>query len=89
MYTIVSIYIYTYNIRTYTHQLSLLQVETHRGPLILISRSWVVRLGGVSGCDVSLGLGLEVSWERVGMDVGGAQSEGEERRRPKKSIFER
>ena len=60
-----------------------MQVETHHGPLILISVSWVVRLSGVSSCDVRLGLGLEVSCKRVGMDVGGAQGEGRGKEKPK------
>ena len=62
-----------------------MQVETHHGPLIMISGSWVVRLSGVSSCDVRLGLGLEVSWKRVGMDVGGAQGEGRGKEKPKKT----
>ena len=65
-----------------------MQVETHHGPFILISRSWVVRLSGVSSCDVRLGLGLEVSWKRVGMDLGAAQREGRGKEKPKKVDFE-
>ena len=64
-----------------------MQVETHHGPLILISVSWVVRLSGVSSCDVRLGLGLEVLCKRVGMDVGGAQREGRGKEKAKKSIL--
>ena len=66
-----------------------MQVETHHGPLILISGSLVVRLSGVSGCDVSLGLGLEVSWKRVGMYVGGAQREERGKEKAKKMYFEK
>ena len=37
---------------------------------------------------MSLGLGLEVSWKRVGMDVGGAPREGRGKAKPKKVDFE-
>ena len=64
-----------------------MQVETHHGPLFLISGSWVVRLSGVSSRDVRLGLGLEVSWKRVGMEVGGAQREGRGKEKSNKVIL--
>ena len=66
-----------------------MQVETHHGPLILISRSSVVRLSDVNTYDLSLGLGLEVSWKRVGMYVGGAQREERGKEKAKKMYFEK
>ena len=66
-----------------------MQVETHHGPLFLISGPCVVRLSGVSSRDVRLGLGLEVSWRRVGMEVGGAQREGRGKEKSKKVILQK